>query len=367
MAGTMNAILWDGGEYPESLSLAEYPLPHPPPAWVRIRVRAVGICGSDLHMLTGDTKYLVPKNNFPAILGHENSGVVDILGEGVSSVILGDRVAIEPLHPCSVYGNSCANCNNGQYSRCESGVNYVGMPLREMITGGYVEFVIVRHSRLFPIPDHVSFEDAAILDTLAVEIHIISIGDPEIGQSVVLLGCGIVGLEMIQVLRVRGITNIIGVAKYDYQAAVARRLGAKRTIVLKEGVDPANAVLKLTGGKGVDQLYEWVGGNTDAVAQGLAMCAKGGKLIMIGGASRPRPIDLQQMILQETSIPPCKAYSRIGVVREYQIALDLLITGLVDHKSLFTHSYRIDEYRRAFETALSKEQEEVIKVVLVRD
>ena len=368
MKAKMKAILWDGGDYPNSLTYVDHEVPELHPGWVLVNVKAVGICGSDLHVLLGENKYLVPKKNLPAVFGHENAGVVAKVGEGVTSVKPGDRVAMEPLHPCTCYGQTCPMCRLGQYHLCVPGLAFVGMPIgRFMIPGGYGEYALAHETRVFHIPDSLSFREAAILDTLAVEVHALKIGNPQIGEVAAVMGCGIVGLEMIQCLRIRGIRDIIAIAKYEYQAELARRLGASETVVLDPGVDVVKEVLKLTAGIGVNQAYECVGGQTDAVANSLAICGKGGKVMMIGGASRPRPIDMQAMILQEASLLSCMSYSNTGTIRDFQISMDLLRAGLVDHRSLVTHTFAPEEYRKAFEIAQVKNRENVVKVMLVRD
>jgi threonine dehydrogenase-like Zn-dependent dehydrogenase len=364
----MKAILWDGGDFPNSLSYVDRDIPEPSPGWVLVNVKAVGICGSDLHVLHGENKYLVPSKNIPAVFGHENAGVVAKVGKGVTAVKPGDRVAIEPLHPCTCYGETCAMCRQGQYHLCIPGLAFVGMPIgRFVIPGGYGEYALAHETRVFRIPDGLSFREAAILDTLAVEVHALKVGNPQIGEVAAVMGCGIVGLEMIQCLRARGIRDIIAIAKYAFQAELARRMGARDTVVMNPGADPVKEVMKLTAGMGVNQVYECVGGQTDAVANSLAICGKGGKVMMIGGASRPRPIDLQAMILQESSLLSCMSYSHSGALRDFEISLNLLREGLVDHKSLITHTFAPEEYRKAFQIALAKDREAVVKVMLVRE
>ena len=365
---TMKAVVWDGGDYPDSLSYVDHEVPSPPPGWVRVDVKAVGICGSDLHVLVGDVKYLVPKKNLPAILGHENAGVVAELGEGVTGVKPGDRVGVEPLHPCTCFGESCPTCRRGDYHICVPGLSWVGMPIgRFPMHGGYGEYVLAHESRVFKIPDSLSFKEACILDNLAVEVHALKVGNPQVGETTAVMGCGIVGLEMIQCLRARGIRDIIAIAKYPHQAALARRLGAGEIVVLEPGLDIVKEVLKLTAGVGVNQVYECVGGHTDAVAQSLEICAKGGKVVMIGGAPKTRPIDLQAMLLREANLLPCMSYSNTGTTRDFQIAINLLRDGLVDHKCLVTHAFAPEEYRSALDTAMSKGRQDVGKVVMVRE
>ena len=363
----MKAIIWDGTTYPDSLFYDDFDIPAPAPGWVLVNTKAVGICGSDLHLILGDTRYLVPDHNLPAVMGHENAGVVVELGEGVTGFEPGDRVAFEPIHGCTEFGDTCPMCRIGKYQLCQKGLTHVGLPLTRMIPGGFGEYSVVHHTRLFHIPDHVTYEEAALLDILAVNVHAAKIGRPGVGDSTVVMGCGVVGLDMIQCLCIEGVSHIIAVAKYEFQAEVAQQLGATEVIVLHKGVNPVEEVMKLTNGWGVDQVYECVGGHTDAVNQSLAMCAPNGNVIMLGGASRPRPIDLQTMLLKEVNILSSNSYCTYGPKREFQIAMDMLRDGLVDHKPLITHKFAPPEYRQAFETAINKGQFRTIKTLLVRN
>jgi len=103
----MKAIIWDGRNYPEGLRFGNFPIPEPEENWIQYRPRAVGICGSDVHAVTGHTRHLMPDKNFPAVLGHESAGVITRLGANVKGFQVGDRVAIEPLCACTDFGNEC--------------------------------------------------------------------------------------------------------------------------------------------------------------------------------------------------------------------------------------------------------------------
>ena len=366
MKDKMQALIWDGGEFPQSLQMGTWDIPEPEADWVLVFTKAAGICGSDLHLLLGDTKYLVPKENFPAILGHENAGVVVKTGAGVSEWKAGDRVAYEPIHGCTEFGGSCPMCTTGRYQLCQSGLTHVGMPLTRMIPGGYGEYSVVHKSRLFRIPGNVSMEEASLLDILAVNVHAMNLGKPLLGMSVAVLGCGIIGLDMIQCLRTAGIRDIVAVAKYKFQADLAEKLGASMTLVLEKGKDPVSQLRDKRGGRGINQVYECVGGHTDAVEQSMQLCAPGGSVIMLGGASKPRPIDLQEMLLKEVNIISSNSYSTIGEKREFQVAMDLLAGGQVDHKSLISHRFEPEDYLQAFEVAIHKEEHHSVKVIFTR-
>jgi len=313
----MDAILWDGSNYPDGLKYSQIEIQKPPPGWALIRNKVIGICGSDIHMVLGHTRYLVPDEMFPAVLGHEIAGEVVEIGEAVSRVKPGDRVAVEPLLGCNLFGESCPACEVGQYHLCKR-LTHVGLPFVRKIHGGFGEYSIVHESRLYQVPEKLSLEEAATLDILAVSVHAMKIGQPGVGDTAAVMGCGLSGLETIQCLRVEGVTDIIAVAKYEHQAEIARKFGANEVVLISDQIDPVNEVMKLTGGWGVDQVYECVGGYTDAVDQSTKMLCPGGKVIMIGGASKPSPIDLQEMIFRETSIIASMSYSTAEEIKIIQ-------------------------------------------------
>ncbi len=367
MAELMDAIIWDGTEYPRCLSYQKAEIPQPAPGWVLFHTQAVGICGSDLHIVHGEVNYLIPKKNIPAILGHENAGVVVSVGEGVVDLEPGDRVAVEPLHGCMQFGESCPMCAIGKYHICQKGLVHVGVPLVKMLPGGFGEYSVAHYTRCFKIPDTVSMEEAALLDILAVDVHAANLARPGVGTTATVLGCGVIGLDMIQTLRAWGVTDIIAIAKYPFQGEMARRLGAKEVVVMDADTDPVQELMNLTGGWGVDQVYECVGGLTDAVDQSTHMCRPGGNVLMLGGASKPRPIDLQMMLLREVNILSSMSYATYEGKREFQVAMNMLRDKQVDHHSLITHRFAPKEYREAFDTAISKDEHQALKVMLIRE
>jgi threonine dehydrogenase-like Zn-dependent dehydrogenase len=367
MSEKMKAIIWDGETYPDSLSYGEWDIPKPEPGWVLVNTKAAGICGSDLHYLLGYTRDFIPDENVPAVIGHENAGVVVEVGEGVTRVKPGDRVAVEPLHGCKEFGGGCKMCDIGQYHLCMNGLTHVGIPIVRMLPGGYGEYSVVHETRLFHIPDNVTFEEAALLDILAVDVHAVKIAQPSMGDTTVVLGCGIIGLDMIRCLQIEGVTDIIAVAKYDFQGDMAKKFGASDVIILNEGVDPVEEVKKLTAGWGVDQVYECVGGETDALDQSVEMCCPGGKAIMLGVFPGHRPINLFTLLWKEIDILASNSYSTAGYKREFQISMDLLQAGLVDHKTLVGARFHPSEYREAIDHAIAKGKHQSFKTMFMRD
>jgi L-iditol 2-dehydrogenase len=365
MAETMKAVVWDGDTWPNGMELKDVPRPKANPGGVVVEVKATGICGSDLHYFMGFTRHLIPDENLPAIFGHETAGVVHEVGEGVSGIEVGDRVGIEPLISCLDVepDNPCPMCQIGQFQLCQKNFNIVGIPIgKGTFNGGYAEFLTVPAAHVFKLPPHVSFEEASLLDTLACAVHASNLGGPQPGDTVAVIGAGIIGLDTLQCLRAAGVTDLIAVAKYDFQAKLAPEFGATEVICLQETGDPVEEVMKLTGGWGADQVYECVGGNTDALQQGLAMCRQKGKLIMEGFFSGDRPLNLATLLLKEVVILPSMIYSYHGPKREFQIALDMVASGQAQQASTITHRFPLEGWKEALTTAIDKEKYGSMKV-----
>ncbi len=369
MTAMMKAIVWDGGQWPNGLELKEFPRPQVRPGWVLVKNQAAGICGSDLHYLDGQTRGYIPDKNLPAVLGHENAGIVAEVPADVTRLKPGDRVAVEPLHGCLELERFpiCDPCAAGQYHICERGLTHVGIPIVEMLPGGYGEYSIVHESRLFKIPDRVSFEDAALIDVLAVGVHALAIGGSKPGDTAVVLGSGVIGIDLIQCLKAWGVTEVYATAKYPFQADAAHQAGADEVILLQGDVDPVEDVKRLTNGRGVDAVYEGVGGRTDVMNQAVKMCRLGGRVIMTGIFDGERPIDLLTMLFNEVHILSSNSYSTTGMKRDYEIAVDLLESGKVRHDFVVTHRYPLSEWRDAITTAFDKKGTGCLRSVMFHD
>ncbi len=296
-------------------------------------------------------------------MGHETAGIVAEVGEGVEGIAAGDRVGLEPLHACrELDRNPCPMCQIGRYALCK-GLSIVGVPIGTMIPGGYGEYSLFHGTRAFKLPENVSFEEAALLDTLACTVHATNVGQPLPGEVVAVVGCGIIGLDTIQCLKEAGAKDIIAVAKYDWQGEIARGYGAAEVVLGGEGRDPVAAVMRLTEGWGVDQVYECVGGETDALQESLAMVRPGGKIIMEGVFAGDRPVDLLSLLLRESPVIPSMCYSYYGDKREFQIALDMVARGAAEQASMITHRFPIESWREAIQTAIDKKANHAIKVM----
>ena len=358
----MKAVIWDGRPFPAGLSYGDFSMPKVGKDWVLVYNNVCGVCGSDLHFFTGGLEGKFPKKHIPAIFGHEVAATVVEDGNGFKK---GDRVAVEAIHSCINFGGSCARCRSGQFHMCDEGMTHVGLPYTRMLPGGYGEYSAVHKDKLHKLPDTVTLDQASVLDILVVNVHAVMIGQPKLGDVVAVLGCGVVGLSIIQVLKAMGIANIIGICKYPFQAEVAKKCGATEIVMYNKDTI-TDDMRKLTGGEGVDQVYECVGGGSNAIDEAIHFTTRKGKVIMLGVFTGYGSIDLNTMFMREIDLLSSNSYAMAGYKSEFAISIDMLKHHQVDHDLLISHRFAPQQYKEAIEAALGKDKSKAIKVLFER-
>ncbi|WP_319415537.1 galactitol-1-phosphate 5-dehydrogenase [Marispirochaeta aestuarii] len=264
----------------KALQLKEYnhqeiidaPKPSPKAGEVLIKVKACGICGSDIHGLDGSTGRRIP----PLIMGHEASGVIEELGPGVKGYAKGDRVTFDSTLFCG----ECRYCREGNFNFCENR-QVLGVACDEYHRdGAFAEYVVVPAIVLYPMPDEVSFVQAAMIEPLAVAVHGVSITPITIGDTALLMGAGIIGLLTLQVLRTAGCGRIYVADVDEGRLKQAMDFGATGTFNPKKDDIPAE-MKKLTGGLGAQIALDAVGMESTVHAC-LYSVRKGGNVTAIG-------------------------------------------------------------------------------------
>jgi 2-desacetyl-2-hydroxyethyl bacteriochlorophyllide A dehydrogenase len=206
---TMKAVLYKA---PHELGFEEIPYPKPGPGEVTVKVAYSGICGTDYHILEGD--FISP---YPLVGGHEFSGIIHEIGDGVEGWTLGERVAADP----SVYCGECYHCRNNQFNHCEDW-NAIGVTLN----GAFAEYVKVPAKNLYRLPDHVTFEQGALIEPLSCVAFGLNRIAPKFGEKAVIFGAGPMGLMLLQSIKVSGVSEVIMVDIDEEKLAFAKRLGA---------------------------------------------------------------------------------------------------------------------------------------------
>lgn len=297
-------------EAPWQMPLREVEAPQPGPGEVLIRVRAAGVCGSDVHGFTGSTGRRRPG----VIMGHEFCGTVEALGEGVSGHAVGERVVVQPI----ISDGTCPECRAGRPNLC---LNRRGIGWS--VNGGYAEFVSVPGQNALPLPAEVGWQEGALVEPLAVALHAANLTPLSVGDTVVVLGAGPVGLLTVLALKLRGAGRVIVSDLSPHRLDLARRMGADEVIHAGE-VDPVETVRARTGGRGADAVLEVVG-ITATARQSVLMVRNGGNVTWVGNSAPTVEIPMQEVVTREITVRGAYAF-----VEEFLRAVELLRSERVD-------------------------------------
>lgn len=248
--------------------LEEVSKPQPEENEVLVAVKAAGICGSDIPRV-----YKTGTYSYPLIPGHEFSGVVEDVGTGVSVDWRGKRVGIFPLIPCK----KCGPCKKKQYEMCRS-YSYLG----SRRDGGFAEYVSVPVENLVELPENVGFEEAAMLEPMAVAVHAMRRMQPTAADTVAVCGLGTIGLLLVMFLKEAGVENILVVGNKESQRQAVLRLGlSEENYCNCKEEDVEQWITARTSGTGVDIFFECVGKN-ETVVQAVNSTIPGGKIMLVG-------------------------------------------------------------------------------------
>ncbi|MBP2650050.1 MAG: Tdh [Firmicutes bacterium] len=271
----MKAVHYHG---PRNLELLDIPKPKAAPGQVVVKIAYCGICGTDVHAYSMQGIF-----NWELVLGHEAVGYVEEVGEGVTCVKVGDRVAVGPPGDCG----ACYSCNTGNPNTCTNGFpNTLGIGPNTQ--GAYAEYVLSHYpqNELFKIPEGVTFEQAVLFDVLGVGFHAVRRSDMRVGDNIVVSGCGSIGFSVIQVAKLAGPNNLIVFDPLESKRKIAKELGADYAF------DPANAydVVKakeiLAQANGAQVCFE-AAGHPSSIDTCINLCMPSGQIMLIGNDGRP--------------------------------------------------------------------------------
>lgn len=246
----------------------DVPVPEPREAEVLVRVKAAGICGSDIPRIYRDGAH-----KMPLIPGHEFSGEIKGIGAGVDNRLMDKRVGVFPLIPCG----RCAACRKEEYEICR---NYSYLGSRR--NGGFAEYAAVPAANLIELPDTVSFETAAMLEPMAVAVHGMRRVSPCSGDKITVCGLGTIGLLLVMILKKVGFKHVYVIGNKGTQREAALRLGILDDCYFDSGKeDPEQWLMEKTDGMGADVFFECVGKN-ETIAQAINLTAVSGKVCLVG-------------------------------------------------------------------------------------
>ncbi len=331
----------------KTIEIQQVPTPTPKSNEVLIKVRAVGVCGSEVHAFLGTHPFRKP----PAIMGHEVSGDIVEVGSEVRGFHPGDRVIVEPQISCG----HCLYCQSGDYHLCTSKV-IMGVPAWP---GGFGEYVTAPAQTLIKLPDSFSYEEGAVVEPLAVGIASARKARVQLGDSALVLGSGTIGLCCIAAARAAGATNIIATDAYDFNLELARKVGATAAFNVRKDNNLAQLVAEQARPEGVDVAFVTAGFSA-VLNQAMAHVRKMARVMVV--ALFDEPITVPEPFLiggKELELVGVHMYVR----KDFETAIDLISSGAVNAKAMVTHVLPIEEAQRALELVHGKTEDNA-KVIL---
>jgi len=281
---------------------------------VLIQVEACGICGSDVHGLDGSTGRRIP----PVIMGHEASGTIAEVGEGVTGWQRGDRVTFDS----TIYCGRCYFCRRGAINLCDNR-RVLGVSCDDYRqNGAFAEYVAVPARILYRLPDGLTFERATMVEALSIAVHAVERAPISLNDTAVVVGAGTIGLLVIQALKVAGCGRIIAVDLDPGRLELACQLGADEGLN-PDAVDVAAHVLERTAGRGADLSFEVVG-ITPSLKLAIQCLKKGGSITLVGNLSPVTEFPLQLVVTRELTL-----YGSCASRGEYPACLDLIARGAI--------------------------------------
>ncbi|MDX3901251.1 MAG: zinc-binding dehydrogenase [Sphingobium sp.] len=322
--------------------------------FVLARVRVAGICGTDLRHWNKAEPELECH-----IVGHELAGEVVEVGDAVVDLKPGDRVVIETVMGDGV----CQYCAVQRYNICE----HLYDVRTRFVSRAYGEFVCGPERKFYKLPDHVSFEEAALIDTFSVCLHAHHLGQVSVNQKIAIIGAGPIGLGQLQLAKLSG-ADVLIADLVDSSLDLAKELGAD--VVVNSGrEDLAAQVMAFTGGRGADICFECAGGDSMPRTLPLAtrIVRRGGKVVVVGGFDAGEtaiPLEWQRIQMSEIQIILSASFAYHGIYPEQAMVLELLAKGKLNARKLITHRFALDQINEAFETADAKEETGAVFVAI---
>ncbi len=331
-------------EDPARFEIEEYEDGPLGPTDVLLRVRATGICGSDLHAYRQDTW------RGGRVLGHEIAGEVAAVGSDVARVAVGERVALQPRTFCG----ECSECRGGRTELCTTDAALYGLQL----PGGFRQTLVVPQQNLFVVDSTLDYAVAALAEPLSVAIHghrvaaQLDAARPTNGERVVVLGAGPIGLMSVFYAAQAGASDIAVTCRYEQQAEAATRLGATQVFAADE--DGEAALQAWAHEHPVDLVMETVGGVAQTPTQAARVVRRGGRILILGGFAIDVPLPANLVMGKQLRVAGTIFYGYIGMKHDYEIATELLDAHRDVLGTLITHRVPLEDAARGIDYAANK-------------
>lgn len=312
----------------KKLDVVDLPMPEVGEDDVLVQVKACGICGSDVHGWDGSSGRRIP----PLVMGHEAAGVVSKVGSRVTRFSEGDRVTFDSTVSCG----KCGSCTSGAINLCENR-QVLGVSCTEFRrNGAFAEYVVVPENICYQLPEGLPFRHAALIEAVSIAVHAANRSTVKLGDTAVVVGSGMIGLLVVQAIRLAGAARVIAVDLEDSKLAIAKSLGADETLNPTQ-CDVVAEVQRLTGGKGADVALEVVGA-TVTVNTAIECTRKGGAITLVGNLAPQVELPLQAVVTRELSV-----YGSCASNGEYPECIEYLRRGDIQVEPLITATAKLEE------------------------
>ena len=343
------------------MTVEDLPTPSPKAGEVLLRIAATGVCHTDLHVMRGEVAFPTP-----CVLGHETSGIVEAIGDGVTNVAVGDRVVCSFIMPCG----DCSFCRRGRDDMCETFFTYNrlkgqlydgtsrlarpdGSPVWMYSMGALAEYAVTPASSVFRLPDGLSLNESAIIGCSVFTAYgaVRNQAELRMGESAAVFAVGGVGTNVVQIAAAVGAAPLIAIDLNDDKLELARSFGATHTVNASRE-DAAEQIMEITGGRGVDAAFEALG-RPNTVQQAFQSVTDGGRVVMIGIASAGETVPLEITRIVRRGVKIMGSYGARAGTDMPQI-LNLVERGVVDvSPKIITRRYSLDQVNDAY-TALGR-------------
>lgn len=314
---------------PGKIVFNDVPIPEMKPDQIKIKMKSIGVCGSDIHVNHGKHPY----TSYPVVQGHEVSAEVVEVGTGVTNVKVGDKVTIQPQVVCG----ECYPCTHGLYNDCEE-LKVMGF----QTTGMASEYFVVDANKAITLPDDMSWEHGALIEPLAVAVHAIRRAGDVTGKKILVLGGGPIGNLVAQTAKGMGAEAVLISELSPYRLQVARKCGIKT-------IDPKNedlleSIISNFGKDRADVIFECVGINA-TMDQAINYARKGSTIVIVGVFADLGTINMGFVQDHELSLLGSAMYREEDYIR----AIELVKDGLIEFDALITHRVKFKDYKKAYE------------------
>lgn len=333
---------------PKVLRIQESPTPDLAADEALIRVKACGICGSDVHGYDGSSGRRIP----PLIMGHEAAGVIEGMGAKVEGFSLGDRVTFDS----TVYCGECEYCLEGKVNLCDRRM-VLGVSCGEYRRhGAFAEYIAVPSRILYKLPPSLPFEHAAMIEAVSVAVHAVGRVKFQPGDASVVVGAGMIGLLLVQAARAAGCDRVIAVDLDKDRLKLAKELGATQSINPLES-DTIETILGATAGQGARVSFEVVG-STPTVETAIQATRKGGAVVLVGNLALQVEFPLQSVVTREITL-----FGSCASAGEYPKCIELMDKGAIKVSPLISAQATLEEGAEWFDRLYAKEAG-LMKVIL---